>query len=304
LVPHQQLKLLQPLKKSSTLPDTPPPRIPLIRVSSEPTTFPVYLKEAGGDGNCFLNSIYDAANEQNLLEKIYNKYKTETKPVDKTAFVTYIRGLVANQIIQDDEGLRTVYEIFEQSDIKNKLNLEEPDIQYLVKDFQPWLIDLYKNSKNFEEFKTNVTNTIRTSNNYTQGLEYSITQDLLEPADIEIESHMVDNAESEYTGITELNKLNDDNIPVIHLLNQTYSLGHFKYFSFIKPLAAVAAVKVAPALAPVAPTKPSSPQVASKVEEKKPWYSKFNFFGGRKQTKRNHNKSIKNKKSKKTKRRM
>jgi hypothetical protein len=170
---------------------------------------------------------------------------------------------------------------------------------------------LYKNSKNFEEFKTNVTTTIRNSNNYIQGLEYGITEELLKDAHIEIKSHKFDNTKNKDTGITELPKVNDDNIPVIHLLNETFNKGHFKYFSFIKPVeSAPAPAVVAPAPAVVAPApavvapipappKPSNSPLASKAEEKKWWH----IWKGGKQTKRKHNKSIKNIKRKKTKRR-
>ena len=322
LVPQQQLKTLKisssdipgtpppriPLEISSpNIPGTPPPNIPLIRVSSVTNTFPVYLKEAGSDGNCFFNSIYDAANEQGLLERIYNAYNTTAKPVDKISFVKYIRDLVAKKINQDDTGLRTAYELLEDSDIKNKIKLEE-NKAYILNDFQPWFIQLYKDSKNYEEFKMNVTNTIRNSSNYTQGLEYGITEDLLEYADIEIESHMFDNTKNKDHGITELNKFNNDTIPVIHLLNETFNNGHFKYFSFIKPVEPAQAVGVAqkttaqaPAIA-VSTPKPLNPQEASKaVAENKKWWQ---VWKGGKKTKRNHNKSIKNIKHKKTKRRV
>ena len=309
-VPSQQLKPLE--NPSSDLPGTPPPRIPTIKISNEPALFPVYLKEAGGDGNCFFNSIYDSANEENLLEKIYNTYKTEIKPVDKNTFVKYIRNLVANKLTMDDEGLKTAYEILENADIKNKIKLEE-DKKYIIDDFQPWLIELYKNSKNFEDFKTNVSNTIRDSSNYIQGLEYSITKELLEDADIEIESHLFDNSKSKDSGITELNKVNIDNIPVIHLLNETFSKGHFKYFSFIKPAPAQKELtsEISPAV--VASTaKPSIP-LASKAEPSKAEPSKaepsnpvekkwWHIWKGGKKTRRN--KSIKNIKRKKTKRRV
>ena len=302
LSPQQPLTLKSLEKSSSDIPGTPPPAIPLIRVSSATNTFPVYLKESGGDGNCFFNSIYDAANEEKLLERIYNAYNTSSKPVDKISFVKYIRDLVARKINQDDTGLRNVYEIFEQSDIKNKIELEE-DTAYILDDFQPWLIELYKNSKNFEEFKTNVINTIRNSSNYIQGLEHDITKDLLEYASIELKSHKFDNTKSKDPGITELNKLNNDNIPVIHLLNETFHKGHFKYFSFIKPVEptqtqAVAQIAPAPAVA-VSTPKPLNPQVTRNAETKKWWQG----WKGGKKTKRKHNKSIKNIKHKKTKRR-
>ena len=298
LVPQQPLKTIK--ISSSDIPGSPSPNIPLIRVSSVTNTFPVYLKESGGDGNCFFTSIYDAANEQNLLERIYNAYNTTSKPVDKISFVKYIRDLVAKKITQDDTGLKTIYQILEDSDIKNKIKLEE-DTAYILDDFQPWLIELYKNSKNFEEFKTNVINTIRISSNYIQGLEYVITKDLLEYADIEIESHKFDNTKSKDHGIKELNKFNDDDIPVIHLLNETFNKGHFKYFSFIKPVepAQTTPAQTTPVVA-VSTPKPSSPQVASKVEEKKWWQ----VWKGGKKTKRKYNKSIKNIKHKKTKRRV
>ena len=276
-----------------------PRTIPIIRVSSVTNTFPVYLKEAGGDGNCFFNSIYDAANEENLLERIYNAYNTSSKPVDKISFVKYIRDLVARKINQDDTGLRTAYEIFEQSDIKNKITLEE-DTGYILDDFQPWLIELYKNSKNFEEFKMNVINTIRNSSNYIQGLEYDITKDLLEYASIELKSHKFDNTKSKDPGITELNKLNNDNIPVIHLLNETFHKGHFKYFSFIKPDESSQTLKqIEPVPTISISTHKTLPQVDIKGGEKKWWQ----VWKGGKKTKRKHNKSIKNNKHKKTKRR-
>ena len=321
VVPQQPLKTLK--ISSSDIPGTPPPppRIPLeisssdipgsppplIRVSSVTNTFPVYLKEAGGDGNCFFNSIYDAANEQGLLERIYNAYNTTSKPLDKISFVKYIRDLVARKINQDDTGLRTAYELLEDSDIKNKIKLEE-NKAYILNDFQPWFIQLYKDSKNYEEFKMNVTNTIRNSSNYTQGLEYGITEDLLEYAHIEIESHMFDNTKNKDHGITELNKLNDDNTPVIHLLNETFNNGHFKYFSFIKPVepAQIAPAQIAPAPAPavaVSTPKPLNPQVASKAEASKAEKKWWQVWKGGKKTKRKHNKSIKNIKHKKTKRR-
>jgi hypothetical protein len=298
-VPSPELK--SSANPSADLPGTPPPRIPTIKISNEPALFPVYLKEAGGDGNCFFNSIYDSANEENLLEKIYNTYKTETKPVDKNTFVKYIRNLVANKLTMDDAGIKTAYEILENADIKNKIKLEE-DKKYIIDDFQPWLIELYKNSKNFEDFKTKVSSTIRDSSNYIQGLEYGITKELLEDANIEVESHLFDNSKSKDSGITELNKVNMDTIPVIHLLNETFSKGHFKYFSFIKP--APTEKEVAPVqkevasvqkeLASATTSKPSPPPLV----EKKWWH----IWKGGKKTRRN--KSIKNIKKKKTKRRM
>jgi len=237
---------------------TPPPRS-----LNEPEVFPVYLKEAGGDGNCFFNSIYDAANEQKLLEKIYNTYKPETNPIDKKTFVTYIRGLVAKKLSMEDEGLKTAYEVLENSGIKNKIKLEE-DKKYIVDDFQPWLIELYKNSKDFAEFKEKVITIIKSSNNYIQGLEYGVTEDLLEDAGIAIESHRFNNTECKESAIKKLNKFDSNGIPVIHLLNETSAKGHFKYFSFIEQAQAVTqavAVQQAPVAVQQAPAVTQAPAV-------------------------------------------
>jgi len=280
---------------------TPPPRS-----LNEPEVFPVYLKEAGGDGNCFFNSIYDSANEQKLLEKIYNTYKPETNPIDKKTFVTYIRGLVAKKLSMEDEGLKTAYEVLENSGIKNKIKLEE-DKKYIVDDFQPWLIELYKNSKDFADFKEKVITIIKSSNNYIQGLEYGVTEDLLEDAGIAIESHRFNNTECKESAIKKLNKFDSKGIPVIHLLNETSAKGHFKYFSFIEQAAQAVAVTQAPApvavqqaQAQAAPAVTQAPvvQAVQQVQslpsgDEKKWWK---VWKGGKKTKRKHKIFIKHKK--------
>jgi hypothetical protein len=143
----------------------------------------------------------------------------------------------------EDEGLKTAYEVLENSGIKNKIKLEE-DKKYIVDDFQPWLIELYKNSKDFADFKEKVITIIKSSNNYIQGLEYGVTEDLLEDAGIAIESHRFNNTECKESAIKTLNKFDSKGIPVIHLLNETSAKGHFKYFSFIEQAQAPAVTQI------------------------------------------------------------
>ena len=307
-VPASASALAKPLPAlKENIAGTPPPRS-----LNEPEVFPVYLKEAGGDGNCFFNSIYDAANEQKLLDKIYNTYKPETNPIDKKTFVTYIRGLVAKKLSMEDEGLKTAYEVLENSGIKNKIKLEE-DKKYIVDDFQPWLIELYKNSKDFADFKEKVITIIKSSNNYIQGLEYGVTEDLLEDAGIAIESHRFNNTECKESAIKTLNKFDSKGIPVIHLLNETSAKGHFKYFSFIEQATAVTqataqatavtqaqAVQQITAQAPAVTQAPAvqQPQQQAQVQalpsgDEKKWWK---VWKGGKKTKRKHKIFIKHKK--------
>ena len=92
-------------------------------------------------------------------------------------------------------------------------------------------------------------------------------------------------------------------LPVANnLLNETFSKGHFKYFSFIKPVPAEKEVasaekEVASAQKEVASATTAKPSPPLPVEKK--WW---HIWKGGKKTRRN--KSIKNIKRKKTKRRV
>lgn len=129
----------------------------------------VQEKDAGGSGNCFYFSIYDALNERGLVNKFANKYSTFRKKqsvheyIDsygKSQIYTYnfttkdnfnltLRHMIADILFQNETILKNLYILLEKTydDFKTEYpnSVLADDIFYLssTTENEPWLIEKF-----------------------------------------------------------------------------------------------------------------------------------------------------------------
>jgi hypothetical protein len=160
--------------------------------SSNKNKLPVFERDAGGGGDCFFFSLYEALKERDLLKNIMDSYGTFS--LNKNSFNTYFRNLVAEQITT--ERLITLIEIL-QSVVRENKGRSDKDIADMV-DLQPWLVRAYLNAnrnstnrnsanRNYERFAINVRRSIRQAKNEPQALEIGIATELLNTTGIELQ---------------------------------------------------------------------------------------------------------------------
>jgi hypothetical protein len=142
-------------------------------------------RDAGGGGDCFYFSLYEALAERNLLKNVMDAYGTFT-PLNKNSFNQYFRNLIAEQITP--ARLATTIEIL-RSTLRENKSKSLYALAELV-NLQPWLVQAYKNSNdNTDLFARNVRRFIRQAKNEPQALEIGLARQLLRTAGIAL--HLV-----------------------------------------------------------------------------------------------------------------
>jgi hypothetical protein len=177
-------------------------------MSSGLNKLPVLDIEAGGKGDCFYFSLYEALTERGLMDDFIKSIGlTYGPPYDvlrpirgnkKQSFNLYFRDLVANKLQPTD--LATTIEILESNpqiqaiftlqrikpdDYKNMLINISNDTE-----FNPWFIDIYIRSArktNNSAFLKGIQAGIKTAGNEAQQIETVLAKAILDSVGIQLE---------------------------------------------------------------------------------------------------------------------
>ena len=155
--------------------------------------------DAGGGGNCFYFSLYEALTEQRLVKHITQLYGIIPKHYSNNSFMgkkhnfnKYFRKLIADQItpelLEKYEIVRIVSDAV-NANVNNNSYIDKSKLDEIaqITQLQPWLIhDYIKAAGSLPLFSKHVKKSIRQTNNEVQELEVKIAQQLLSYAEIEL----------------------------------------------------------------------------------------------------------------------
>jgi hypothetical protein len=189
--------------KPSTVPTTASPAVPKpVAVLPAPATvaaksvsaapinpalyYPVQLLDAGGGGNCFFFSLYEAAKNTGVLGKIRTKFlavdtssKERFNETFRTALATYIT--THNFAKQYDSFLSLKNQSIDKDDWMEQLQSMFPD--WYVKAFP-----FPDGPRNPEYFKTQIAQGVSQPGNYVGDIEVSAARNMLDECGIWIQS--------------------------------------------------------------------------------------------------------------------
>ena len=188
----------------------------------------LYVKDAGGGGDCFFFSVYEALKERNLMEKI--KIYAPTKEI----FNIMMRSIVVHSL---DKG--TCDEVFRNM---QEFSVGNDDLRDVFGDtYQSWelgIFNKYRYEHTSDNFCFEWLHYIRQpgiwiSNQVVNQVQYILKElgvNLTVITDRDPMLRMAERNSKGYITVAYLNKYDPTN-PTIYLLNETYVDGHFKYFS-------------------------------------------------------------------------
>jgi hypothetical protein len=186
------------------------------------------LCDAGGGGNCFYYSVYEALHADELLGKLQSAL--DPLPLDtlnKTNFNLTMRTIVGDYL--NTPAGSTIFNNFYKlmtdalTENYNDVNFYRDHEEYLK-----WLIDLYYESDTFIDFKQAVISEIKKEGVYVQSLEIEIVKFLLKQAGIHL---FVDQSNNQkiYLKTRKLSGEGNRMLPAIYIFNDPYGQGHFKW---------------------------------------------------------------------------
>jgi hypothetical protein len=188
----------------------------------------LYVKDAGGGGDCFFFSVYEALKERNLMKKI--KISAGTKE----DFNIMMRSIVVNSL--DKGTCDTIFFNMQEFSVGND------DLRDVFGDtYQQWELDIfakYRYEHTSDNFCLEWLHNIRQpkkwiSNQVINQVEHILKElgvNLIVITDRDPMLRMAERNSKGYITVAYLNKYDPIN-PTIYLLNETYVDGHFKYFS-------------------------------------------------------------------------
>lgn len=188
----------------------------------------LYVKDAGGGGDCFFFSVYEALKERNLMKKI------KISAGKKEDFNIMMRSIVVNSL--DKGTCDTIFFNMQEFSVGNE------DLRDVFGDtYQQWELDIFEKyryehtSDNFclewlhytRQPKMWISNQVV---NQVQHILKELGVNLIVITDRDPMLRMAERNAKGYITAAYLNKYDPTN-PTIYLLNETYVDGHFKYFS-------------------------------------------------------------------------
>jgi hypothetical protein len=206
---------------------TKPKRYSVLYIKMDNGEF-LYVKDAGGGGDCFFFSVFEALKERNLMKKI--KISAGTKD----DFNILMRHIVANSL---DKG--TCDEIFGNM---QDVSAGNDDVYEVFGDtYQSWELDIfakYRYEHTSDNFCADWLYAIRQPGTWISNQVVAQVQHILKELGVTLlvitdRDPILRLAERNALGYitTAYLKKYDPRYPTIYLLNETYVDGHFKYFS-------------------------------------------------------------------------
>ena len=192
------------------------------------------LYDAGGGGNCFYYSVFNALNEDKLLGKLQTALESELlDTLNKVNFNITMRTIVGDYL-NTPAGITIFTNFYNFMTISLNAYYEEHkridvnDFCNKHAEYLPWLIKLYGSSRSFNQFKEAVIENIKKNGTYVQSLEIEIVKHLLKKAGI----HLFVLQNKDQTYLIKKQQLSDETSPspAIYIYNDPYGQGHFQWF--------------------------------------------------------------------------
>lgn len=178
--------------------------------------YPVKLCDAGGNGNCFFYSLYEAAKNTGVLEKITTTFPA-VDASSKQLFNETFRTALATYITTH---------VFEQQYLALKgLYLQNGWGARIGRMFPEWYSVFKEGLGDKETFKTQIAQGVSRTGNYVAEIEVNAARDMLDTSDIWIQSF------SKIPKTMNLRRVFNGK-SLLNLFNQGEM--HWQYFAFIR----------------------------------------------------------------------
>ena len=222
--------------KTSTVPTAaPPPAVPKpVAVLPAPVTvaaksvsaalyYPVKLLDAGGGGNCFFFSLYEAAKNTGVLGKITTKFPA-VNTSSKERFNDTFRSALATYI--NTHNFAKQYDGF--LSLKNQSIDKDDWMEQLQSMFPDWYVKAFPfpdGPRNPEYYKTQIAQGVSQTGNYVGDIEVSAARNMLDECGIWIQSF------SKMPTTMNLRRVFNGK-SLLNLYNQSEM--HWQYFAFVQ----------------------------------------------------------------------